>query len=169
MKLDPNEPAKEEALSGVALRPCEDGDAEFLYQLYASTRQEELAVVPWSDAEREAFLRSQFALQHRHYHETMPDAEYDLILREGEPIGRLYLHHRPDELRVVDLALVPEHRRQGIGSALLRRLQAAAASDGKSLSLHVEQFNPALNLYVKLGFRAVNHEGVYLLLEWTPS
>jgi hypothetical protein len=35
--------------------------------------------------------------------------------------------------------------------------------------MHVEQFNRALRLYHRLGFRQIADQGVYLLLEWKPG
>ena len=81
----------------ITLRPARDRDREFLYRVYASTREDELAVVPWTDAQREEFLRMQFTAQDSHYHTHFPDATYDLVLRDGQPIGRLYVDRRPDD------------------------------------------------------------------------
>ena len=75
----------------VTLRPIAPADEQFLYQVYASTRQEELAQVPWSDAQKEAFLRMQFAAQHLHYQQHYADAAFSILELQGEPIGRLYV------------------------------------------------------------------------------
>jgi GNAT superfamily N-acetyltransferase len=153
----------------VTRRPVEPGDEEFLCALYASTREEELAPVPWSAEEKAAFLRSQFAAQDRHYHERYPGARFEVIFAGGEPIGRLYVDRWPSEIRLMDIALVPSHRGRGIGGRLVRELMAEAAAAGKRLSIHVERFNPALRLYERLGFHPAGDEGVYLLMEWRPD
>jgi ribosomal protein S18 acetylase RimI-like enzyme len=152
----------------LSLRPIGPDDEAFLYLVYASTRAEELALVPWTDEEREAFLRQQFSAQHRHFREHYPGAVFQLILRDGAPVGRLYVDRSRDEIRVVDLALLPEHRGAGIGTSLLRDLLAEAAAAGKPITLHVERFNPALRLYWRLGFRQIADRGVYLFLGWSP-
>jgi GNAT superfamily N-acetyltransferase len=153
----------------VTLRPELDGDRDFLCRLYGSTRAEELAQVPWSAAEKERFVRFQFEAQSRFYREQYPGATFDVIEVGGVPAGRLYLVEWTREIRLMDIALLPEHRGGGIGTGLLRDLQERAAAAGKPLSVHVERFNPALRLYERLGFRPIEDKGVYLLLEWSPQ
>lgn len=151
------------------LRPETDADVEFLADLYASTREEELRPVEWSDEIKKAFLRSQFDAQTLHYKEHYSAAEYWVIERAGEPIGRLYLHYQPKDLRIVDIALMPEHRRHGIGRTILRQLLADATAAGRAVSLHVEKSSPALRLYEELGFKEIGEYGYYFLLEWRPA
>ena len=153
----------------VELRPIDHGDRELLFRVYASTRTEELAVVPWDDAHKEAFLRAQFDAQDRWYREHYERASFDVILVDGEPGGRLYVHRGESEIRIVDIALLPEHRGDGVGTALLHYLLAEADADGKRVTIHVERFNAALRLYERLGFAVAEDKGVYLLLEWSPA
>ncbi len=153
---------------GITLRPVKKGDEFFLCQVYADTRREELDLVPWSDAEKAAFLKQQFEAQHSYYQEQFPDAAYQVIEQAGDSIGRLYLDRREDELRIVDIALLSDYRRAGIGSALLRGILQEAAGMGKAVRIHVERDNPALGLYQRLGFVEIEDQGVYLLMEWSP-
>jgi ribosomal protein S18 acetylase RimI-like enzyme len=153
----------------ITLRPIEPGDKLWLYRIYASTREEELAPVGWDAAQRDAFLTQQFTAQHHYYQEVYPRASFRLILRDGQPAGRLYVNRGAEEIRIVDIALLPEHRNAGIGSALLRALMADAAAAGQPLTIHVERLNPALRLYERLGFRMLADKGVYLLLGWSPD
>jgi ribosomal protein S18 acetylase RimI-like enzyme len=146
------------------LRQAEPGDREFLYRVYASTRAEELAVVPWDDSEKDAFLRAQFDAQDRWYREHYAGASFDVVLIDGEPAGRLYVYRSAAEIRIVDIALLPERRGRGVGTALLRDLLAEADAAGKRVTIHVERFNPALRLYERLGFAVAEDKGVYLLL-----
>jgi ribosomal protein S18 acetylase RimI-like enzyme len=151
------------------LRPAGSGDAELLYRIYASTREDELAVVPWEAAQKEAFLRMQFAAQDRYYHATFPAASYDLIVSGEEVLGRLYLDRGKAAWLVLDIALLPEHRGRGIGARLLTDVLAEAGAAAKPVQIHVERFNPAQRLYDRLGFRQIADEGVYLRLEWNPG
>jgi ribosomal protein S18 acetylase RimI-like enzyme len=153
----------------ITLRPIEADDEAFLYRVYAATRAAELAQVEWDAAQREAFLRQQFTAQHRYYQEHYADTAFQVVLVDGRPAGRLYVARWPEEVRIVDIALLPEHRHAGIGTALLRELQAEAARAGKPLRIHVEVFNPARRLYERLGFRTIADRGVYLFLEWSPG
>jgi ribosomal protein S18 acetylase RimI-like enzyme len=150
------------------LRPVEADDREFLYRVYASTRTEELAVVPWDQAQKDAFLRAQFDAQDRWYRENYTQATYEVIVVDGEPAGRLYLHGGETEIRIVDVALLPEHRGNGIGTSLLRDLLAEADAAGKRVTIHVERFNRALRLYERLGFSVAEDKGAYLFLERPP-
>jgi len=151
------------------LRPIAAEDEAFLFRVYAETRTEELAAVAWSAEMKQAFLWMQFAAQHRHYQESYPDAAFSVLLRNGVPVGRLYVHRRTDEIRLIDIALLPEHRGAGIGTRVLRSLLSEAEAAGKTVRLHVERFNPGLRWYERLGFVLAEDRGVYLLLEWRPG
>jgi ribosomal protein S18 acetylase RimI-like enzyme len=143
---------------------------ELLFHLYASTRAEEMAmVVDWTDEQKEAFLRMQFQAQHAWYKEHYEGAQLDLILCDGIPAGRLYVHRREAEIRLMDITLLPEHRNSGIGSSLLRELMAEAEAAGKPLTIHVEKYNPAMRLYHRLGFKPIADRGPYDLLEWRSA
>lgn len=150
----------------ISLRPITPEDDSFLAGLYASTRSEELAVTSWRDEEKAVFCRRQYDAQSAHYLENYPGASLQVIERASEPVGRLYVARWKREIRIMDIALLPRHRGAGIGTQLLRELQEEARSSGKTLTIHVERFNPALRLYDRLGFEMVEDKGVYLLMEW---
>lgn len=141
-------------------------DIEFLYSLYASTRAEEMKLVDWPDEQKAAFLRQQFDAQRAHYHAHYTAAEYSIILEDALPIGRLYVQKMAEDVRIMDIALLPEHRGRGIGGLLIRELLDDAATSGRSVSIHVEVFNPAIQLYERLGFRQIDTYGPYHLMEW---
>jgi ribosomal protein S18 acetylase RimI-like enzyme len=151
------------------LRPARPEDREFLLAVYASTRAEELAPVPWTGEEKAAFLRMQFEAQDVHYRAHYDGATYDVIEVDGVLAGRLYLHRTPKEIRLVDIALLPRFRGTGIGTRLLADLVAEAEGRGVPLTIHVEISNPARRLYQRLGFAPVEEHGVYLLMERRPG
>ena len=153
----------------VTLRPITANDRDFLYRVYASTREDELAPLGWDAAQKESFLEMQFAAQHKFYQERFPGAEFQIILLDGESVGRLYVDRREDEIRILDVALLPEHRNQGIGSALLGDVLADGEWAGLPVRFHVERHSPALSLYKRLGFHKIGESGVYYLLEWSPE
>jgi ribosomal protein S18 acetylase RimI-like enzyme len=154
----------------VALRPAEPQDRSFLERVYASTRAEELAPVPWSDAQKAAFLHMQFEAQDKHYRQFYGNARFDLIIAGEQPIGRIYVERAASEIRLIDIALLPEHRGAGIGGALIAALIAEARAIDKPITLYVERDNPAQRLYRRLGFSATGEEaGVYMLLKWQPA
>jgi ribosomal protein S18 acetylase RimI-like enzyme len=162
-------PLRAAAGLGVSYRVSTDGDVPLLAAIYASTRLEEVATTGWPAEMQQQFLAQQADAQHRHYRRHYPDAEWLLIERGGEPIGRLYLEEWSSEFRLIDIALLPGARGGGVGSAILDDLMAMCRAAGKSLSIHVERNNPALSLYLRLGFTKIDEHGVYDLMEWRPE
>jgi ribosomal protein S18 acetylase RimI-like enzyme len=148
------------------LRPAGEDDVPFLARVYASTREEELAATGWPRELKDAFLRSQFEAQWRHYRHNYPSAEFLVIVVGGEAAGRLFVLRGEGDIRVMDVALLPEHRGAGVGSEILGALMEEAARGGKKVSLHVEKNNPARRLYARLGFVPVGEHGIYDLVEW---
>jgi ribosomal protein S18 acetylase RimI-like enzyme len=156
-------------VADVTLRPVDADDERFLLRVYAGTREEELAPVPWSAEQKAAFVAQQFAAQSAHYAEHYAGLTADVILLGGVPAGRLLVARWAEEIRIVDISILPEFRGGGAGSALLRELLAEAEAAGKRLSIHVERENRALGLYERLGFRPVGEHGVHLRMEWDPA
>jgi RimJ/RimL family protein N-acetyltransferase len=148
----------------IHLRPATDADLPLLFQLYASTREMELAQVPWSAKQKQAFLEMQFAAQRRSYSSTHPHAAHDMICVDGEPLGRLYLD-RAENFHILDITVAPARRNQGIGSEVLRRIIAEAEQAGRSVSIYTEMFNPSMRLFERLGFRHKSVDGFLVLLE----
>jgi len=153
----------------ITFRPVTAEDGEFLYNLYASTRAEEMALTGWNENEIEGFLRMQFQLQHVQYMENYKNGgTFEIILVDNTPAGRLYVQRKPDDIRVIDIALLPEFRRKGTGSKIMEELIAEADRENLPLSLHVEQNNPALGLYENLGFQRKDLVGIYYFMERPP-
>ena len=162
-------PAVAAAALGVGYRPAGEADLPFLFQVYASTRVEELAQTGWPAELQNVFLRQQFEAQHHHYRTYYPAAEWLVVQCRGEDVGRLYLEEWPGQLRIIDIALLPSARGHGLGAAILSDTLAMAAARGKAASIHVEKNNPAMRLYRRLGFLTVEDKGVYDLMEWHPD
>lgn len=155
--------------SAIRLQTAQPEDEDFLAQVYASSREEELAQVAWNDHQKAAFLKSQHEAQHHHYRAYYPNADFDLILLDGERIGRIYVDRRIEEIRLMDIALLPEFRNRGIGTKLIRDLMDEATRSQKFIGLHVEQFNRAYQLYTRFGFQDVEMRGIYMFMTWTAS
>lgn len=153
----------------ITLAPAGPEDTGLLTLVYAESRAEEMAQVPWSEAQKAEFLRFQFEAQDRHYREHYPNARFDLILEDGRPIGRLYRCDLAGEIRLMDIALLAVARGRGIGTALMGTLLAEATERGLPVTLHVEADNPARRLYRRLGFRDLREVGVYRLMRWEPD
>jgi len=155
-------------LAGVRLQTATDEHLPFLCRVYGSARADELAAIDWSDAEKNAFIEQQFAFQHRYYHEHHPDAQFLVITRDDQAIGRLYWRSEGDQAALMDISLLPEYRRAGIGTAILTLLMARADADGQTTTLYVEPNNPAHRLYRRFGFEVVADNGVYLKMCRAP-
>jgi ribosomal protein S18 acetylase RimI-like enzyme len=154
----------------VTLRPVAEGDDEFLLAVYASTREEELAQVEWEPGQKEHFLRTQCGAQRTEYEARFPDAEYDVIAVDGRPAGRLWIGRRGEEIRLLDIALLPEFRNRGVGEALLRRLTEESRRTGRPLRHMVFVLNTgAKRFYERLGFEVFEEVGAYLHMEWRPE
>src|SRR5687768_15980380 len=131
----------------LALRPeCSD-DEPLLYNLYASTREEELALTDWNAATRESFLRMQFKAQSAGYREMFPEGEFAVVLASGVPVGRLVVNRTTEETRVVDLIISPANQNRGIGTALMTQLIDESQNLRKPVRLHVLRGSRAFGWY----------------------
>jgi GNAT superfamily N-acetyltransferase len=149
----------------LSFKPISDLDRDFLLSVYASTRSEELKLTDWDEAQKTTFVDMQFSAQHQYYQEHYHDTDFLVIIRDNIPVGRLYIARWPDEIRIVDLALLPEFRNAGIGTQILQEVLAEAGKMKKTVRIHVERFNPAQSLYGRLGFVKSSEHGVYDLME----
>lgn len=151
----------------VELRPVSDDDDQFLLSVYASTREEELSQAEWDEGQKEMFLRWQFDLQRREYEARFADAAYHVILVDDRLAGRIWVGSDDEQIRLLDIALLPEFQNRGVGTALLRRLMDQAAKTGKALRHMVFVLNDdADRLYKKLGFTVIEDLGAYRHMEW---
>jgi ribosomal protein S18 acetylase RimI-like enzyme len=150
----------------ITLRPVTKDDEKFLWGVYCSTRLDELRPVPWTEEEKVAFLTMQFRAQAEHYERVYEKADFLIIMRHGVDIGRLYIDRMPNEIHLIDIALLPEFRGGGIGAALMKEILEEGRTSGRKVTIYVENFNPARHLYDRLGFRHVDDNGVYHLMEW---
>jgi ribosomal protein S18 acetylase RimI-like enzyme len=154
----------------ISLRPATAADRDLLAAVYASGRDGELAAVPFSDAERAVFLAQQFHAQSVHYESHYPGATLDVVVIDGEPAGRLYVHRRDASIHVMEIGLLPACRGRGVGERLLRDVLAEAAARGVKVTINVEPANPARRLYERLGFRVTGAAGeFYVAMEVVPS
>ena len=152
----------------VSLQPVTAAAEPFLLQVYASSRADEMALVPWSEEQKQAFLTAQFNAQQQHYEKTYPDARHDIVMVEGDPAGRMFVARLATEIRIVDVVLLPNYRNRRIGSRLLNDLKHEADKLGIPLRVYVEHFNPSFPIFVHHDFIAGKQEGFHILMEWVP-
>ena len=151
------------------LRPAQPEDVEFLFRVYASTREDELTATGWNADQQRSFLLMQFNAQDRHYRGEFPRAQFYVIEVDGTPVGRLYLDRAERETRILDISLLPAFRNQGIGTMLLNDIMMQAARDASTVVIHVERHNRSVQLYSRLGFVPVEESAVYLRMVCSPG
>lgn len=150
----------------ITLHPVTEADDEFLLAVYGSTRAEELARVPWTAEQKEAFVRMQFIAQKQHYAAEYPLAGHEIIRVNGTPAGRIYLDRSGHAFHILDITILPQHRKLGVGSRVLRQIMEAAADAGKPVTIYLEHYNPAQTLFARLGFERVKEMGLHVLLSY---
>lgn len=154
--------------SFISLRSICDSDKALLLRIYASTRQEEGARAGVDPNTWGQLLQLQFELQHAQYMANYIRPSFDLIVIDNTPVGRLYVNRQQQEIRLVDISLLPEYRGQGIGRVLLQRLIEEARANNCCIGLHVDRDNPILDFYLRLGFQVEADRGIYLYLRVFP-
>ena len=154
----------------VSFRPVSEQDDDFLFYVYATAREDELALTGWDATQKELFLKMQFIAQKQSYGAEYPDAEHNLIVLDtSTPIGRIVLKRSDVEFRLVDITILPEHRNKGIGTGLIREFVDEANVCRVPVRLHVLKHNRAISLYSRLGFKQIEDSGTHYFKERRPS
>ena len=148
------------------VRPANPDDEAFLYELYSSTRADELTAWGLDESQQKSFLELQFRARQRHYEIAFSGADHKIVLCEDLPIGRILIYRSRNEIRLVDIALLPEYRQAGLGTSLIRELLVESEETSKPVTLHVERQNPAARLYKRLGFLKIEDAGGSDKMEW---
>ena len=156
-------------LDRISLRPVTDADASFLLELYKSSRGDDLRGLGWDEVRISEFLTMQHEAQLRFDANEYKRPTDQMVLRDGELIGRLIYEPRENEIRCVDIALLPEYRNAGVGAYLIRQLQDEAKRRNKPLRLQVIRFSRAVGLFERLGFQRISETGTHFQMEWTAS
>ena len=166
MVFKANEPAPPAEIS---LRPATAADSEFLLQAYTTTRQDEMASWGWNSAQQAAFVRMQFDARQRGYMAQYPQAKSCVICVGESPAGSIIISRGQDEIRLVDITVLPEFRNRGVGGHLIEGLIDEASRAGRALRLTVLQNNRAKRLYERVGFVAKGGDDMYCEMEWAAA
>lgn len=153
----------------ITLRPVSESDEPFLLELYAGARAAEMELVPWTDAQKRAFLQMQFAAQKSSYSKEYPEAQHLVICRDSELVGRLYVAHGANRTHILDITISVQHRNAGIGSFVIAETLREADRAGRRTTIHLDSFSPSIRLFERLGFRATEVKGFHVLLERFPA
>jgi len=153
----------------IHLRPQEEKDNLFIETVYRSTREEELKLTNWNEEQKNAFIIMQSMAQLSDYKIKFPGAAFRVVMYGKQDAGRFYTWENEHEIRLIDISLLPSFRGKGIGSSLLGALIKRANASRKTISLHVDPVNPALHLYLRMGFIHVRNNGLHLYMERKPE
>ncbi len=153
----------------LTLRPVTDADKDFLFDVYASTRRDEVGAWGWDLAQQDAFLKLQFTAQFRSYEMQYTHASHDIIFLNEEAVGRLLVARSENEIHLVDISLLAEKRGKGLGTVLLDQLIEEGKASNRPVRLEVLKDNPAARLYERAGFRVTSENGLYLQMERQPE
>lgn len=151
-------------MPSITLRKTTNNDYRLLLEIYASTREAELSLSAWSLAEKNAFINMQFQAQHQYYTSLYKDNDFYIVLYNHQLAGRIYSAELDHEIRIVDIALLPDYQRIGIGSYLIKQLIQRALRCKKNITLHVDNTNSAMSWYQKLGFKPMASNGIYTFM-----
>ena len=154
----------------ISLRPVRPEDEAFLIDLYADSRRQEKEAVGFTDEEWKTFITLQFSGQKQFYEAQFPNSDHRIILRDGRPIGRVWVWRTENEIRILDLTIHSKHQNIGIGTHILTKYQTEAKSAGKPLTHKVFRTNrDAIRLYQRLGFTITGEAGAHYVMKWVPQ
>jgi ribosomal protein S18 acetylase RimI-like enzyme len=153
----------------IELRPAEEEDDSFIVTVYRSTREDELKITNWTEQQKKAFIFMQSMAQLAEYKIKFPGAVFRIIIYKKKDAGRFYTWENEEEIRLIDITLLPQFRGRGIGTSLLQQLIKRSNKVQKKISLHVDPANPALQLYRRSGFIHIKNNGRYYYMEKNPA
>ena len=152
----------------IELRPVVmPDDEDFLQRLYFSTR-DDLNLLPLEEKQKHAVIQMQYSAQKQQYSVQHPNADHDLILLDGVPVGRVFVDRGPNKIYLVDISLLPGHRGLSVGTTVLGDLVTEAEKAGAALGLHVFKTNPAARLYFRMGLTVTADDGLYYEMQKIP-
>ena len=153
----------------IKLRSVEKKDDFFIETVYRSTREEELKITNWTEEQKGEFIKMQSSAQLAEYKIKFPGATFQVIVLMKKDAGRFYTWENENEIRLIDITLLPQFRGKGIGTFLLGELIKKSEKGRKKISLHVDPVNPALKLYLRSGFIHIKNNGRHYYMERSPE
>jgi ribosomal protein S18 acetylase RimI-like enzyme len=153
----------------IKLRPAEEKDDSFIETVYRSTREDELKTTNWTEQQKWAFIKMQSMAQLAEYKTKFPGAAFEVIIYKKQDAGRFYTWENENEIRLIDITLLPPFRGKGIGAFLLGELIKRSNKVQKKISLHVDPVNPVLKLYQRSGFIHIKNNGRHYYMERNPE
>jgi GNAT superfamily N-acetyltransferase len=154
----------------LTLRPARDNedDTAFFFALFAATRAPEMAAMPIDAKAKDFLVRAQHRSMTETYRREYPNARWEVIELEGEPVGRLVTDVGIACVTYVDIAILPQKQARG----LARRVMLQALEEPRRLGLparvSVLMYNVAsLRLCERVGFVQAEESPPFVRLEWS--
>lgn len=142
-------------------------DAGFLFQLFVGRSTARFALLGWSDAQLHLMLQMQYRARAEGYAKQFAGLESFMICTaDQQPVGEVLIHRSDQEIRIVDICISRDCRKQGIGTQILLKLQREAAAAGSAITLSVDHGNPARRLYERLGFQETGWNALQAEMRW---
>ncbi|MFJ7669418.1 GNAT family N-acetyltransferase [Lysinibacillus sp. NPDC097195] len=150
----------------VELKAITNEDEAFLYKVYRSTRNHEVALWGWTVDQKQLFLAMQWRSQQASYNRQFSKASHSLIVVDKQFVGRLLIEEMADYHHLIDISILPAFQGKGIGSCIIAELLQTAREGNKAVVLQAFHTNPARGLYERLGFQVVSGDELYLKMRW---
>jgi GNAT superfamily N-acetyltransferase len=153
----------------IALRPSEDSDREFSFELFKQITAPEFDSIGLPEEQLASLLRQQFEIRELQWRRSHPHADWSIITAGATPIGEWCVAEDVEAFHLINAALEESWRGRGIAAALVRSLFAEASRASKPVRAHVRKDNPAQPIWSHLGFEFSEDLGAYYSLIHSPG
>ncbi|WP_297417475.1 GNAT family N-acetyltransferase [Clostridium sp.] len=151
----------------ISLQKVKLEESEFLLKIFKESNPELLYICGLGEEEKRVILLQQFTIETKQLMQIYPNAEFNIVMLNEEPIGKLYINYGKTADRIIEIALLEEYRGRGIGKELIEIVIKNAKKAGKNVRLQVAWFNQnAYGLYKKLGFQVIENKEVFFEMEY---
>lgn len=137
----------------IRLKKRSECDSAFLFHLFSQIKKAELHFDLYPEDISSQIFQMQFNAWEQMVHTNYPGCGDFLITCDSEKAGRLQVDRDSEEFRIINISLLPSFRNRGVGTKIIRDILAEARQKGKPVYLEVDKNNPAVKLYLRLGFK----------------
>lgn len=152
------------AASDLRYRPTNDTDGPALFRLFQQLHTAEIATLAIDATTRAALASMQYVEQRVRTAAEFPDA-VDVTIECGSVLcGRMVTVMRGGGIQLLQLGVLIEHRRQGIGTLAMRRLAGIAEEHGCPIWLRADATSSDCRGFLeRVGFTVSGHGGRLLV------
>jgi len=139
------------------LRQGKKEDKRWLYELYRTTMRSYIEETWGWD---ENFQAKEFQIN------LLPE-KFKIVIQDGANIGAYLVKQKENCMWIEMLIIQPAMQNKGIGTNIIEMLKSEAKHSQQPIKLSVIKVNPALEFYLRLGFKAYEEDSSFYKLEWT--